>query len=45
MSALFGLRPLRAAGYKLYEPEAIGVIGADAPEGLRLEELKLGIGD
>ncbi len=29
-----GLRPLRAVG-SIYEPEAVGVIGAYAPEGMR----------
>jgi len=30
-----GLRPLRAVGSMLYEPEAVGGIGAYAPEGMR----------
>jgi len=29
-----GLRPLRAVG-SIYEPEAVGAIGAYAPEGMR----------
>jgi hypothetical protein len=34
-----GLRPLRAVG-SLYEPEAVGTIGAYAPEGMRNVDLK-----
>jgi hypothetical protein len=30
-----GLRPLRAVGSTLYEPEAVGAIGVYAPEGRR----------
>ena len=33
-NAEVGLRPLRAVG-SIYEPEAVGVIGAYAPEGMR----------
>ncbi len=33
----FGLRPLRAVG-SLYEPEAVGAIGAYAPEGFQIEK-------
>jgi len=32
-----GLRPLRAVG-SIYEPEAVGAMGAYAPEGMRKGE-------